>query len=111
MSQIVIEYAPFAVKPGVTEAELLKAAERVQTGFMAHQPGCLAREVLREGPGRYADIIWWESREAAEAAMPKAMESVTCQPYFALMVLDESAPEAGLRHFTRLLSFGSARNA
>jgi hypothetical protein len=103
-----LEFAPFNLKPGVTEQQVVEASDRIQAGFVAKQPGCLDRWLVREADGRYADIIWWASHEDAERAMAKVEQSETCAAYFALMQMETSEAHEGVRHFTAVRTYKAA---
>jgi hypothetical protein len=99
MTEAVIEWAPFRMKPGVDETALLRSSEELQMQFLAKQRGFIRRELLRGGDGNYVDLVWWDSMDAAQAAMKAAAESPACNAYFSLMSLNESDPSAGVLHF------------
>jgi len=44
---VTLEWAPFSLKEGVSEAEILKASENLQTEFLCQQKGFIRRELLR----------------------------------------------------------------
>ena len=104
-SKVTVEWAPFTVAAGVTDAELLQAAAAVQADFLARQDGFLRRELLQGEGAEWCDVIHWRDPESAERAMQIAAESPVCHRYFALMVLPEADPGAGVRHFALRASF------
>ena len=65
---MVIEWAPFTLKPGVTETALLAASEELQRDFLARQSGFLRRELMRDG-AQWTDLVYWDSRDALQQAM------------------------------------------
>lgn len=83
-----IEWAEFRLRPGVHEDQLLAAAQAMQQQFLDRQPGHLSRELLALGQGRYADLVRWQSPEAATAAMAQAAQCPACAAYFQLMQVD-----------------------
>jgi heme-degrading monooxygenase HmoA len=85
----VIEWAGFGLLPGVTEAELLQAAEAMQRQFLDAQGGCLSRDLVSLGPDRYADVVVWQSQDAARAAMAQAGQFPACAAYFRLLQVDQ----------------------
>lgn len=100
MTDMVIELAPFAVKPGVTEAQVLEASEVLQRDFLAGQPGFVRRDLLRGDDGRWLDLVYWRDAASAEAVMAAAAASPVCHTYFGLMVgADQDDPAAGVSHF------------
>lgn len=103
MNNRTIEWAPFRVKPGVSETQLLAASTALQEGFLQNQTGFLRRELVRTGDGEYTDIVWWASHAAAEKAMHEVAGSEVCHRYFALMQdADHAEPGQGVSHFTSI---------
>jgi hypothetical protein len=98
MTKTTMEWAPFRVRPGVTEAQLLAASAHLQSAFVARQEGFINRRLVRTSDGGYVDIIVWASAEAADRAMQNAAKSDTCSSFFALMEADSAAPGAGVSH-------------
>ena len=85
----VLESSPFRLKPGVDEATLLHASERMQRDFLSSQQGFVRRELIKGAEGSYTDLVWWESFAASQAAMKKAVSSHAVSAY--LSVMDSSA--------------------
>jgi hypothetical protein len=92
MADQVLEWAPFRLKPGVDEAALLEASERLQRDFLARQQGFVCRELIEIAQGSYVDLVWWESFAASQAAMKKAAGSPACRAYFAVMDCGDEDP-------------------
>lgn len=103
---VVIEWAPFTLKPGASEQALLEASARLQKDFLQPQPGFLRRELLRAPDGGYIDVVWWASHALAADAMNRASESATCRAYFGQMDADHADPGAGVIHFVQLKQYG-----
>ena len=82
----VIELAPFRLRDGVTDVELLEAAAAIQRDFLDRQPGFLRRELARGEDGTWTDVVHWSDAGAAHAAMHAAANSPACHRYFHLMV-------------------------
>lgn len=97
-----IEWAEFALKPGVSEQQMRQASAEVQTAFLDQQPGFVWRQTVRLSEGRYADVVMWQSHGAAKTAMSQAGASSACAAYFSLMEVD-AAPLVG----TTLDRFGA----
>ncbi|MBL8709914.1 MAG: antibiotic biosynthesis monooxygenase [Rhodospirillaceae bacterium] len=93
-TDMTVEWAPFRLRPGVGESALLNASQELQAGFLARQPGFIRRELLRRDVTDFVDLVWWESRAAAETAMQQAGKSDPCARYFALMDFDQPAAGA-----------------
>ncbi|WP_370305874.1 hypothetical protein [Sinimarinibacterium flocculans] len=86
-----IEWAPFRVRSGVSEAQLLASSAALQERFVARQAGFRTRELLRSADGQWVDLVRWDSREAAETAMAAVGTSAACQAYFALLEPSDAA--------------------
>jgi heme-degrading monooxygenase HmoA len=80
-----IEFAPFALAEGVDEATLFAAADALQKEFLSRQKGFIKRDLVRVADGRWADVIYWESRESVEQAMQTAPQNPAALRYFQLM--------------------------
>lgn len=106
MSNIIIEWAPFRLKPGIDERTLLNLSEGLQSGFLALQSGYIRRELIRgREKGEYVDVVWWASMKDAEAAMSRVAESPACHAYFAAMANETGDPGAGVSHFRRVQEY------
>jgi hypothetical protein len=103
---IVVEWAPFRLAAGATEAALLAASEDLQVGFLAKQPGFLRRDLLRDADDGWADLVVWADAASATAAIERADKSPVCFAYFQLMQSEESAdPSHALRLLRRVKSY------
>lgn len=87
-----IEFAPFTLAEGVDEMTLLAAADALQEEFLSRQEGFIKRDLVRIAPGRWADVIYWESRASVEQAMQTAPENSAALRYFQLMA-DTGEPD------------------
>jgi len=97
MNHQVIEFAPFELAPGASEAELLDASEALQSDFLDRQDGFIKRELVRRDDRNWIDIVYWRDREAVERAMKNAVESPVCFRYFQLMAgADHDQPGSGV---------------
>lgn len=109
MMQQSIEWAPFKLKPGVAEGSLVEASAEMQKQFLDRQRGFVRRELLKRGAGDFVDLVWWESRAAAEAAMQAVGTSEACAGYFSLMQFDappeDAVSETGILHFAQLAAY------
>lgn len=103
----VIEWAPFRTRDGVSEAQLLEAADALQREFLVAQRGFVRRELLRASDGSWVDLVYWTDADAAHAIMDAIATSAACQRYFALMQgADTADPAAGVSHFTVVKPYG-----
>lgn len=100
---VIVEWAPFTVKDGVDDAQLIAASEALQNEFLSKQSGFIRRELLKGENGQWVDLAVWESREHAERAVQNAAESPVCFRYFQLMAdADHDDPGEGVSHFERI---------
>ncbi len=65
-----IELVRFRLQEGKTREEWLEANEAINRWTM-QQPGFRFRSLSESDDGEWVDMIYWESREAAEAASKK----------------------------------------
>jgi hypothetical protein len=98
-----VEWMPFQAAAGVDEATMLKASRAVQLEFLDKQDGFIRRELLK-GPGdTWADLLYWESREAAERALRNAATSPACSRYFKLIApTGDDDPGAWMLHLEQV---------
>ncbi len=96
-----MEYAPFELKEGISQSQLIAASSTLQEEFLSKQQGFVKRELIHIEGRSYADIVHWESQESANAAMANAMESPVCMSYFELM----KVPDEGVNHFEIISSY------
>lgn len=97
---MVIEFAPFSIKDGVTETMLIEASHLLQAEFAEKQRGFISRQLVKKSSKEYIDIVYWESQADADSAAFRAMNSTACSQYFQLMEnADISDPSAGISHF------------
>lgn len=107
-NQQVMEWAPFTIKEGVTETELLEASKALQTDFLQNQEGFIRRELLIETDKTYIDLVFWKSMAAARNAMSEAKTSAACSAYFRLMnEADFEQPDQGVFHYQVCESYSS----
>jgi hypothetical protein len=107
---VVIEWAPFRLRDGATEAALLVASDAIQREFLGRQPGFVRRELARGAGGLWADVVHWADGAAAEAAMATAATSPVCRTYFELMAGAQGGadPAEGLLHLERVRAYSRA---
>jgi hypothetical protein len=104
-SDTIIEWAPFEVKGGVSDEKIIRAAQAVEDGFLAEQPGYIKRSLLKDSNDQWVDIVYWHSEEEAQTAAAKVMESPVCFEYFALMKQSEHAEVSNVQHFSIMKSW------
>jgi hypothetical protein len=93
MSDQIIEWAPFKLKEGTTESDLIAASNRFQETFLGKQKGFVRRELLRKTSGEYVDLVYWKTSDDAGRAMASAEGSEATATY--LSVMDANGGDAG----------------
>jgi hypothetical protein len=100
---VVVEWAPFTVKPGVDDAELVPASEGLQNGFLSQQGRFIRRKLRKGQDGQWVDLAVWESKDAAGQAVGNAAENPVCFQYFQLIAnADYDDPGTGVLYFERI---------
>lgn len=93
----IIEFAPFMLAEGVDEPTLLAASDALQAEFLARQKGFLKRDLLKTDDGKWADVLYWDSRESVEQAMQNALSHPAALGYFQLMAqAGQDSPAVGM---------------
>ena len=88
-----IEWAPFVKAPGVTDEQLIVAANVVNSDFLIKQNGFVKRELIKKNDSEYSDVIYWETKADAIAAGEKVNSCVKCNEYFNLMDMGKKSGE------------------
>ena len=103
----IVELAPFSLAEGVTNDALLSASRRLETEVLTRMDGYIGRVLLQTADSLWADMVFWRTREAAEAMLEVAMESKACRDYFACMAdADPSQPGNGVAHYRVIQGYG-----
>ncbi|MFV1884367.1 MAG: hypothetical protein ACMZ7B_07765 [Balneola sp.] len=106
MGKQIIELAPFTLKEGYDQQNLLLLSKELEENFLTHQQGYLKRVLLQKTEKEFMDIVYWNSMEEAKTAMDNAMKSKTCANYFSCMAESESEdPSSVVQHFSLLESY------
>ncbi len=86
----VLELVVYKLNEGVAREQFVGTNEAVSS-WISKQPGFISRELVYDAEGdRWADVIWWETMEQAQAAMELSMTSESCAPMFALVDQDSA---------------------
>ncbi len=99
---VVVEIAPFTVADGVTDERLIAASEELQSEFLAQQNGFIRRELLRGNDGEWMDLVVWQDRTSAKAAIERAAESPVCFRFFELMAQNGNGAGDGVKLLERI---------
>jgi len=58
----------YQLADGITEQHLFKVASKIIDSWMQAQPGFVKWEIHSNAEGSYTDIVYWESKAAAQKA-------------------------------------------
>jgi len=100
---VAVEWAPFVKSKGITDKQLIAAADRVNLDFLTKQQGFIKRELIKKNDSEYADVIHWNTKKDAVAAGEKVINCGECIEYFQLMDTQASANAGkGFSHYVIL---------
>lgn len=101
-----IQLAPGKLKAGVSEETAVKASDAFDRDFVRKQGGVMKRILLRGKDGTYADLVFFESKEAAERiAQAEQMGHPACNAFFELWEMDTSKPDMGVLSFEPIKTY------
>lgn len=89
-----VEITEFRLVDGADDERLLEASAQIEDDLESFD-GFVRRELLRGEDGVWVDLVWWSSRETAEAAVTAAMADESFGRYFSL--IDDASID--MRHF------------
>lgn len=85
---IIVETIRLRLRDGIEEADFLCRNHRVETEYMARQPGFLSRETARSADGEWLVVVHWASKEAAEATIGAFFGAPQTQQFIAAVDTD-----------------------
>jgi hypothetical protein len=101
-----IQLAPGKLKAGVSEKEALKASDEFEKNFVKKQKGIIRRIFLKGKDGTYADLVFFENKEAAErVAEVEQQGHPACMAFFQLWEMDETKPDMGILSFEEIKTY------
>ncbi|HDX8613985.1 TPA: hypothetical protein RQN55_000092 [Aeromonas dhakensis] len=80
-----VEFATFRLKEGVTEADLLALAHRVESEFLVQQSELIVHCLLRGDDGLYADLVMAPSQSLVEAYCQQWLHNAVAREYLTLL--------------------------
>ncbi|RHX83212.1 hypothetical protein [Leptospira stimsonii] len=102
-----IQLAPGKLKPGVDDKTISMASDKFQDHFVSQQKGIIKRILLKGIDGAYADLVFFESKAAAEqVAAAEQAGHPACEAFFQLFEMDTSKPDMGVLSFEDIKSYG-----
>lgn len=101
-----VQLAPIRLKYGLGEKALLEASDAFQLEFVGKQQGIMKRILLKGKDGGYADLVFFESKEAADRVARLEATSPECLEFFKVMEApDESLPDMGVLSFEHIKTY------
>jgi hypothetical protein len=101
-----IQLVAIRLKDGVDEKTLLDASDAFQRGFVGKQKGIVRRLLLKGKDGGYADLVFFESKEAADQVARAEETSQECLEFFRIMEApDEGVPDMGVLSFEHIKTY------
>ncbi|AJQ54753.1 TPA: hypothetical protein RUX44_000088 [Aeromonas hydrophila] len=80
-----VEFATFRLKEGVTEADLLALAHRVESEFLVQQSELIVHCLLRGADGLYADLVMAPSQSLVETYCQQWLHNAVAGEYLTLL--------------------------
>ncbi|WP_336290545.1 hypothetical protein [Aeromonas dhakensis] len=80
-----VEFATFRLREGVTEADLLALAHRVESEFLVQQSELIVHCLLRGADGIYADLVMAPSQSLVETYCQQWLHNVVAGEYLTLL--------------------------
>ncbi|MCE9596887.1 MAG: hypothetical protein K8S54_02880 [Spirochaetia bacterium] len=105
-----IQLAPGKLKAGVSEEAALRASDEFQKEFVKHQKGIVRRIFLKGKDGTFADLVIFESKDAADrVAAAEQQGNPACMAFFQLWEMDEAKPDMGVLSFEEIKTYDHER--
>lgn len=103
-----IEVAVYRLKPNVTVEQFLETADENLAAFRQLK-GFLHRELVGSEDGQWLDLVYYESREAAEAAEPILSAAPTIQTIMGMLDMENGQwfHATAVRHYSSLANHGN----
>lgn len=101
-----IQLAPGKLKTGISEEAALKASDEFEENFVKKQKGIIKRILLKGKDGTYADLVFFENKEAADrVAEVEQQGHPACMAFFQLWEMDETKPNMGVLSFEEIKTY------
>jgi hypothetical protein len=85
-----IAIAPFRLKDGIDQNELLTASDGFEEDFVSTQTGIIRRILVKDDQGGFADIVFFEDLAAIDRVLEAEQNSEVCATFFSIMEDDDS---------------------
>lgn len=101
-----IQLAPGKLKAGISEEAALKASDEFEENFVKKQKDIIKRILLKGKDGTYADLVFFENKEAADrVAEVEQQGHPACMAFFQLWEMDETKPNMGVLSFEEIKTY------
>lgn len=91
------DFIQYKLADGITEDQLLQAAENIVESWMSKQPGFVGWQINKIADNEFIDVVQWESQAAAKAAEANMKDIPQDDPWFACYdvqsIISKSATE------------------
>ena len=102
-----IQLAPGRLKAGIDDHTVVRASDEFDSQFVKQQKGIIKRILLKGKDGTYADLVFFESKAAADrVAVAEQAGHPACLAFFQLFEMDETKPDMGILSFEGLKAYG-----
>ena len=85
-----IALAPFELKAGVSEDDLIGASDRFEAEFAGKQDGIIRRVLVKDAEGGYADLVFFRDLDSIDRVIEAEQNSDVCAAFFSIMDGDGS---------------------
>jgi hypothetical protein len=104
--EMYVQLAPIRLKGGIDEKKLMEASDVFERDFVSKQQGITKRLLLRGKDGSYADLVFFESKSAADRVAEIEATSPACHTFMSIMEApDESLPDMGILSFEHIKTY------
>jgi hypothetical protein len=101
-----VQFAPLKLREGFDEQALLAASDAFQVSFVSRQQGIVKRILMRGTDGSYADLIYFESKLAADRVTAAQALSKERVEFFKIMQTpDPARPDMRALRFEHLKTY------
>ena len=85
-----VEFGRFRKRDDVSEADLLRASERLNDEYMSRHDGILCRRLVALDNGWYMDLVLGRDQETVEKVCAGWLGSTVCEEFLALIEHDSA---------------------
>lgn len=85
-----IALAPFRLKGGVSQDELVAASDDFEREFVRQQDGIVRRILVRDGAGGFADVVFFADEAAIARVVEAEQNSPVCAAFLSIMDGDDA---------------------